>query len=250
MNDANVFELFQTRSLDVTKQLVSFLHCRTPCGVNGVPWECLNGDVRNLSDLESPYLRTQNIDSIITSPPYATALPYLDTNRLSLAFLRLANKQRRRQLDSEMIGNREIGLKTRTELEQEFLGDYEHNPLPPEVKECIKKVYELNVHSEVGFRRKNMAALLYKYFMDMYHSMIKMRQVLKPGASIAIIIGNNLTKAGGEEVVIQTDRFLRLIGQSIGMRFMEEIPISVTTEDLAHVKHAIRENKIILLTKE
>lgn len=250
LNNAPVFELFHERLLETAKQLVAFLATRELCGIYNAEWECHYGDTRNLKALHSRYLSHDNsIDLAVTSPPYATALPYLDTDRLSLAFLRLADQHKRRQLEDEMIGNREILLRTRAQLEQEFLGHYDECLLPAEVKQCIRKIYELNAAANVGFRRKNMAALLYKYFEDMRLSMSEVYRVLKPGAKFALIVGNNITTAGDERVEILTDRYLELIGESLGMRLIEKLHISVTTEDLAHIKNSIRDNTLLILEK-
>lgn len=250
LKNAPVFELFRERVLETSKQLVAFLWARGDCGVRGVDWECHCGDTRDLRGLPSRYLaREDSVDLSITSPPYATALPYLDTDRLSLAFLRLADQRKRRRLDDEMIGNREIVPKVRTNLEREFLDHYDECPLPTEVKECIRYIYERNAAADVGFRRKNMGALLYKYFDDMRRSMAEICRILRPGARFALIVGNNVTNAGGEEVEILTDRYLELIGESLGMHLVEEFHITVTTEDLAHVKNAIRENTLLVLEK-
>ena len=53
------------------------------------------------------------VDAVITSPPYATALPYIDTDRLSLIYLGLLPRDRHRALDMEMIGNREVTTRGR-----------------------------------------------------------------------------------------------------------------------------------------
>jgi DNA modification methylase len=250
LRNAPVFELFRERVLETSKQLVAFLSTSKTCGVRSMDWECHYGDTRDLSVLPSRYLAYDNsVDLAITSPPYATALPYLDTDRLSLAFLRLANPHQRRRLEDEMIGNREIVPGVRRKLEQAFLDHYDENPLPMEVKECIRNIYECNAAANVGFRRKNMGALLYKYFDDMRRSMAEVQRVLKPGARFALIVGNNVTKAGDKQVEILTDRYLGLIGESLGMRLVEELHITVTTEDLAHVKNSIKDNTLLILEK-
>lgn len=252
IDDAPVFDLFEKRLLDVVNRLVSFLWVRKSCGIRrrGTEWEVHFGDSRDLKQLPSRYLAGEcQVDLTITSPPYATALPYLDTDRLSLAFFRLADKYRRRDLETDLIGNREITPANRIRLEQEFLKGYDESRLPPDVKECIREVYERNTTADVGFRRKNMGALLYKYFEDMRRSMEEVCRVLKPGARFALIVGNNYTEAGGKRILIETDRYLGLMGESLGMGLVETIPITVTTEDLAHAKNAITENTVIVLEK-
>jgi SAM-dependent methyltransferase len=250
LRNAPVFELFRERVLETSKQLVAFLFTSKTCGVRSMDWECHYGDTRNLSVLSSRYLAHDNsVDLSVTSPPYATALPYLDTDRLSLAFLRLADPHQRRRLEDEMIGNREIVPGVRRKLERDFLDHYDEGPLPMEVKECIRNIYESNAVADVGFRRKNMGALLYKYFDDMRRSMAEVQRVLKPGARFALIVGNNVTKAGDKQVEILTDRYLGLIGESLGMRLVEELHITVTTEDLAHIKNSIKDNTLLILEK-
>src|SRR6266571_804321 len=79
------------------------------------------GDVRGLqlaaqADARLPLIEQLNratdnewFDAVITSPPYATALPYIDTQRLSLAFLGHATESELGGLERALIGNREIG---------------------------------------------------------------------------------------------------------------------------------------------
>jgi len=250
LEDAPVFQLFGDRLRETARLLVAFLGARDVCGVRDVPWECLRGDARDLRTLPSRYLsRDGAVDLIVTSPPYATALPYLDTDRLSLAFLRLANTRDVRRLDGEMIGNREIQASVRNRLEREFLDNYETCPLPSEVKACIRDVYERNAVADVGFRRKNMAALLYKYFDDMRLSIAEVSRVLRPGGRFAFVVGNNVTTAGGEDIQILTDLYLMQISEAAGLRRAESFLISVTTEDLAHSKNSIRTNTIAVMEK-
>lgn len=248
--DAPVFTLFSGRLLDVANRLTAFLWSRDGCGVRGTEWECYAGDARALHNLPSKYLaRAESVDVVLTSPPYATALPYLDTQRLSLAFLRLTGGVAWQTLDKEMIGNREIPPAMRVKLEREFLQGYDECPLPAQVKAVILDVYERNASAEVGFRRKNMAALLYQYFSDMRQVMNEAHRVLKPGGRFALVVGNNVTTAGGERIDIETDVYLGLIGRELGFGLLENLPITVTTEDLAHSKNAIRENTVIILEK-
>ena len=63
---------------------------------------------------------TRSVDCIITSPPYATALPYLDTDRLSIYFLALFERSEHRQHDLNMIGNREITNGLRDKLLEKY----------------------------------------------------------------------------------------------------------------------------------
>jgi len=51
-----------------------------------------------------------------TSPPYATALPYIDTSRLSLVWLKLTPPSKIKDLEYRLLGSREIGRYDSLEL--------------------------------------------------------------------------------------------------------------------------------------
>ena len=59
----------------------------------------------------------ETYDAAITSPPYAMALPYIDTQRLSLVWLGLAEPGRIAGLEAELIGSRELRGSPRRSLE-------------------------------------------------------------------------------------------------------------------------------------
>ena len=142
------------------------------------------------------------IDVVITSPPYATALPYLDTDRLSLCFLDLLTRDAHRGRDQHMIGNREITDKSRKSIWQDFSAG--NHGLPDTVTDLVEKIQRLNHNHDVGFRRRNLPSLLFKYFADMKQVFHGMREVLRPGASAFVVVGNNHTIAGGQRVDIAT----------------------------------------------
>ena len=59
-------------------------------------------------------------DAVITSPPYATALPYIDTQRLSLVLLGLIGADELRATEAALVGAREITIGERRALEAEL----------------------------------------------------------------------------------------------------------------------------------
>ena len=154
------------------------------------------------------------VDAVITSPPYATALPYLDTDRLSLCFLGLLDRSHHRSRDREMIGNREITDKERNELWQAFCDG--QAALPSSISTLVKKIYSLNEDADVGFRRRNLPALLYKYFSDMAIVFEGMMRLLRPGANAFVVAGNNHTIAGGQRVDINTVELLKELAEAKG----------------------------------
>ena len=68
----------------------------------------VQGDSRNHETMGMLGLRSDSIDCVITSPPYATALPYIDTDRLSLLAIMGIPRQVRSGIDRTLTGSREI----------------------------------------------------------------------------------------------------------------------------------------------
>jgi DNA modification methylase len=166
-------------------------------------------------------------DAIITSPPYATALPYLDTDRLSLYYLGLLSRPDHRHRDYQMIGNREISNGRR----QAYWTEYQQNrtQLTGGITAVIDQIELLNRNADVGFRRQNLPALLARYFFDMRQVLATFTRLLRPGAPAYVVVGNNHTIAGGQRVEIETDQLLGELGEAVGLRLAEQIPMEMLT---------------------
>jgi DNA modification methylase len=186
-------------------------------------------------------------DVVITSPPYATALPYLDTDRLSLCFLGLLPRPAHRQRDQQMIGNREITDKVRRDYWERFGSD--HCQSPASIRSLISKIKTLNETTDVGFRRRNLPSLLYKYFDDMRQVFAGMHTVLKPAANAFVVVGNNHTIAGGEKVEIMTVNLLADLAKSVGFQVVEEIPMEMLVSRDIFKKNAIASESILHFRK-
>ena len=218
IEDALVYKRFSELAHRNTFRLRAFLSGLTSEQLTR-DFSCFLGDIRHGEQIQSSYLKQDNrVDLIITSPPYATALPYIDTDRLSLAFLNLLNKRQKPAVERALIGSREIQTSLKKQLEQEFFDNYSCCPLPQDIKETIKRIYDLNYNAQVGFRRKNMPSLLYRYFMDMRTAMLQMHRLLKKNGVCMIIIGDSVTTAGDAkcQIPIRTAQFLGLIAEDIG----------------------------------
>jgi site-specific DNA-methyltransferase (cytosine-N4-specific) len=205
------------------------------------------GDVRNL--INDAHLSEISIDCAITSPPYATALPYVDTDRLSLFAFGYSTRKNFRPLEKSLIGNREITKKEKESLESELEKNFSNPKLPKEIIILLKKIYLLNKNSDVGFRRKNTAALLFKYFIDMDISMKQVYKVLKPDKYYFMVIGNNRTIAGNEKINIPTVDFLGMIAQNNGFELRRKIDMSVQQSYMIHSKNSINSESILVLKK-
>jgi hypothetical protein len=214
-----------------------------------IPPTVLEGDARKDETMAALGLGPASVDCVVTSPPYATALPYIDTDRLSLLSILGMQSGVRSELEQTLTGSREIKNRARLALEQEFLDPSAMSRLPKDVVEAIRSIHRANAAGDAGFRRANVAALLWRYFSDMKANLEQVEKVMKPGSRAFYVVGNSRTNAGGEWVAIETCRNLTAIADSVGLKHAEPIAIDVTTERYQHMKNAITENQVIVLEK-
>ncbi len=197
-------------------------------------------------DLRGPWKQwLGKVDAVITSPPYATALPYLDTDRLSLCYLGLLSRPEHRKRDQLMIGNREITERVRRAYWQRF--NSEKRVLPGGVVKLIVTVEELNSRSDVGFRRRNLPSLLAKYFLDMRTVLSNIRALLKTGRHAYVVVGDNHTIAGGQRVDIKTADLLAEVADSVGLKPEESIPMEMLVSRDIFRRNAVASEAIICL---
>jgi RMKL-like, methyltransferase domain len=204
-------------------------------------FEIAEGDAREIAAVWKKF--EGKVDTVITSPPYATALPYLDTDRLSLCYLGLLSRPEHRRRDQDMIGNREVSERQRLMYWELF--ETEKKTLPPSVSALIQKVSTLNSRIEVGFRRRNLPALLTKYFTDMQQVFEGMRVVLRKGCPAYVVIGNNHTIAGGERVEIETASLLVDIASAAGMKPERRIPMEMLVSRDIFKRNAVASEEIL-----
>jgi site-specific DNA-methyltransferase (cytosine-N4-specific) len=179
---------------------------------------------------------TGKVDLLVTSPPYATALPYLDTDRLSLIVLGLLSRAQHKMVESEMVGTREVSESERRGEWKAYLA--RRRELPGAVSSLIDFVAGHNHGDGVGFRRRNLPSLLGKYYLDMLDAMRSARLLMVPGANGFYVVGNNSTSVDGEKVEIPTDKFLFEIAAAAGWNCRESIPM-----ELLHSRDIFKENR-------
>ena len=185
------------------------------------------------------------VDAVITSPPYATALPYIDTDRLSLIYLGLLPRTDHATRDRLMIGNREVSTRMRDHYWHTYTTRKEL--LPPNTCRVIDRVHRLNSRNPAGFRRRNLAALLSKYFFDMREVLLSIRGLLRPCSDAFLVVGNNRTTAGGELIDIQTADHLSAIALDLGFDVVESLSMDMLPSRDIFRKNAVPSERIIRL---
>lgn len=147
------------------------------------------------------------IDAIVNSPPYSTALDYIRNDLPQLAILEMADL---RQLESDMIGNPNLKVYS-DELLSEIIDNHkEYTSMPTHAKEVI--------HVLLKAGRKKEALRTYKFFKDMYLVLKEMYRVLKDEAKAVIIIGNNHYKLDGAYEEVKNDEVIRQMSLDIGFK--------------------------------
>ena len=245
ISDADVFKLYLDALDSQYKRIERFWSIRGYSPNVFRHCQVIEGDSRDGKTAKRLGLEDQSVDLILTSPPYATALPYIDTDRLSMLVLFGMKSSRRRPIERDLVGSREVTTKTRRELEQRII--HGGGELPEEVKEYLFTLLSRVSRADVGFRRKNMPALLLRFFEDMSQVMRNCRTLLRTGGEAMIVIGDNRIRVNHEFERIPTTDFVEAIALGNGFRLLERIDISVTTENLVHIKNAITKNIVLRL---
>ena len=189
----------------------------------------------------------KGFDAAITSPPYATAMPYLDTQRLSLALLGMIGSRELRRGEKTLIGNREIQDKERLGLEEQIKANT--SQLPDSVIGFCRKLLLLADDKSHGFRRRNVPALTYKYLVDMAAMFASVLRIMRPKGRYALLVGRNATTLKGEEILIDTPQLLAEIAESCGWRIEEKLSFETYHRYDVHQSNSIREEVLLILQR-
>ena len=185
-------------------------------------------------------------DAVITSPPYAMALPYIDTQRLSLVWLKLIHPDQISVLESELVGSRESRGKARKSMDSEL----RHNQgnLPNAQAEFCNQL-KCAVGPNDGFRRQAVPRLLYRYFVSMQQSFRAIGRAVRSGAPFALIVGHNHTTLDGTRYDIETPAHLANIASNEGWNVRELMPLQTYQRYGYHMNNAIGAETLIILEK-
>jgi len=143
---------------------------------------------------------------IVTSPPYATALPYVDTDRLSLVALGLVPARGLMEMERKLAGSREWNRAEQVHWDERRSVNADH--LPKRLSDLLSEISAANDGCGAGFRRRAVPSLLYRYFTRMSRTMATWARVLPRDAAAVLIVGRNRTTAGAERIEIPTSELL------------------------------------------
>jgi hypothetical protein len=184
---------------------------------------------------------------ILTSPPYATALPYIDTDRLSILALGLAESSQIMSLERQLLGSREWVRAEQVRWDERRACNADH--LPASLTDLLDRVCAKNAESGAGFRRLAVPSLLYRYFARMADALTAWLSVLKPGESAVLIVGRNRTTAGGERIDIDTPELLAEVAVSRGFELRELIRLETWPRYGMHAANGVPGEDALVITR-
>jgi DNA modification methylase len=153
-------------------------------------------------------LEPNSVDAVITSPPYPNEKDYTRTTRLEsvlLGFIR--NKAELRSLKQELVRSNTRSV-YKADCDDRLVS--EHKEIQRIAEAIEKRRVELGKTS--GFERMY-ARVTKLYFGGMVRHLADLQRVLRPGAQLAYVVGD---QASYLRVMIRTGQLLADIAQSLG----------------------------------
>jgi len=244
--DADVFGLI-ARRLDRLVQRVGFFETEVRPALPGLgSATVVEGD----SSAPMTGALPPSVSAVVSSPPYGTALPYIDTDRLSLAAVFGHTTASRRSIERVMVGSREIGVRDRrawAELLAQTAGELS---LPQSTIDFLQR-YSAAVKSDenAGFRKQQAPAVLTRYFCAMSAVLSVVSDRIVAGGDVWLVLGDSRSTIDGKVWTIPTVDEVARIADFHGLSLVEEIPITVTREDSVHARNFIEHNSVLHLRR-
>lgn len=233
---------FQAYKEAVRAFCARLLEAQQNIGVIEAKQQAIHIDCKRASDL--PALRPSTFDLALTSPPYATALPYIDTQRLSLVWLGLLAPSAILSLEAELVGSREIRGQSKKVLLAALAANEAQLP-SAEADLCVRLQHALSESD--GFRRQVVPRLLYRYFSGMSEAFASVRRLVKINAPFGLIVGGNHTVLGGTRFDIDTPKHLANLAAARGWQHIETIPLQTYQRYGLHMNNATTTEALVIL---
>ena len=188
-------------------------------------------DARSFDIIES-----NSVDAVITSPPYPNEKDYTRTTRLESVLLGFINsKEELRELKKRLVRSNTRGI-YKGDDDDQWVSDF------PEIQRIADEIEKRRVElgKDSGFERLYPRATKL-YFGGMAKHLADLRKVLRPGAQLAYVVGD---QASYLRVMIRTGQILGDIAQRLGY---ELVNIDLFRTRLATAtKEQLREEVVIL----
>lgn len=181
----------------------------------------------------------------ITSPPYAMALPYIDTQRLSLIWLGMVHPSDLPSLQSQLIGSREF-VGRRDRFEDDLLGNTA--ALPREAWKFCRRLGR-SVGPNDGFRRRSVPQLMYRYLVGMRDAFAAVAELLAPRGRFYLVVGHNHTTLGGTRIDIDTPALLAMVASETAFRIERTVELQTYQRYGLHHKNAVNREELLVMQR-
>lgn len=224
-SDAPVVESWLAEVRKIATDLLQAKHCNTPVAVH-------HADARQLTALLPP----RSVAAVFTSPPYPNEKDYTRTTRLESVMLGfIKNKGELRTLKNSLLRSNTRNVYKGDEDDKWVAEQHQVQDLAAEIE---KRRIALGKTS--GFE-KQYSKVTKLYFGGMARHLAAMRPLLKPGARLGYVVGD---QASYLQVMIRTGQILADIAKSLGYK-VENIDLFRTRLATATRKQ-MREEVVVL----
>ncbi len=199
---------------------------------SGTPAIVHQADARDLANL----LRPESVDAVITSPPYPNEKDYTRTTRLESVLLGfIKSKDDLRRLKQKLVRSNTRSV-YKSDTDDRLVAS--HDAIQ-EIAEAIER-RRIELGKTSGFERLY-ARVTKLYFGGMLRHLMDLRPVLRPGAQLAYVVGD---QASYLRVMIRTGQLLADLAKSVGY---EVVGIDLFRTRLATAtKEQLREEVVLL----
>ncbi len=191
----------------------------------------------HLADARSfDMIEPNSVDAVITSPPYPNEKDYTRTTRLESVLLGFINsKDELRELKKRLIRSNTRGI-YKDDNDDQWISDF------PDIQRIADEIEKRRIElgKDSGFEKLYPRATKL-YFGGMAKHLADLRKVLRPGAQLAYVVGD---QASYLRVMIRTGQILGDIAQKLGY---DLVGIDLFRTRLATAtKEQLREEVVIL----
>ena len=194
----------------------------------------------HLADARSfDMIKPRSIDAVITSPPYPNEKDYTRTTRLESVLLGfIKSKEELRELKKRLVRSNTRGV-YKDDDDDKWISDF------PEIQRIAEEIEKRRIAlgKDSGFERLYPKAAKL-YFGGMARHLSALREVLRPGAQLAYVVGD---QASYLRVMIRTGTILGEIAGRLGYK-LEGIDLFRTRLATA-TKEQLREEVVLLRWK-
>ena len=202
------------------------------CALSYVPTQVHLGDSRELPS----FLQPRSIDAVITSPPYPNEKDYSRTTRLESVLLGfMSSREDLRTQKKQFIRSNTRGV-YKADTDDRWVKNI------PRIAALAQSIEErrLELGKDSGFE-KQYAKVVPLYFGGMARHLSELRSLLRPGAKLAYVVGD---QASYFRIMIRTGQILAEVAERIGYDVLD-IELFRTRFSTATKEH-LREEVVLL----